>query len=109
MADLFDYATKVETFPLGIPIAVCDKFEELALIIAENGYKRYSSDAILHRIRWHMQIERGDRAFKANNNWTAPLARWFLAKHPELPKFFELRERTGAASEWIDAEEGDMS
>lgn len=89
--------------PADVPYDVAMLFEKLGLMISEAGYKRYSSDAILHRIRWHHRIERGDRAFKANDHWTAPLARWFLAKHPELPDFFELRERTGAASEWVDA------
>lgn len=76
-----------------IPAEVCLKFEELALGVAAQGWKRYSADAILHRIRWHHHVERGDRAFKANDHWTAPLARWFLTRHPEMPDFFELRER----------------
>lgn len=104
MTDLFEHAASVVTYPIGIPIEVCDKFEELALLLQkEHHYKRYSADALLHRIRWHFQIERGRRGFKCNNNWTATLARWFLSKHPELPKFFELREKTDAKSEWIDA------
>jgi hypothetical protein len=76
-----------------IPQDVCATFERLALQIAGQGWKHYSADAVLHRIRWHYQIERGDRAFKCNDHWTAPLARWFLRHHPELPDFFELRER----------------
>jgi hypothetical protein len=78
---------------VSIPQEVYDKFETLALDVKAAGYKHYSSDAILHRIRWHMHIERGNREFKANNNWTAHLARWFLARHPGEPKFFELRVR----------------
>lgn len=80
-------------YPDGVPVDVCELFEKLALDVHGKGYARYSSDAVLHRIRWHMQIERGNRAFKCNDHWTAPLARWFLARHPECPKFFELRER----------------
>jgi hypothetical protein len=95
--DLFSYAARKqpprEPYPVGVPVAVCDLFESLSLRVHENGHKRYSADAILHRIRWHYHIERGDTAFKANNNWTAPLARWFLANHPEAPGFFETRER----------------
>lgn len=88
------------TYPIGVPADVCDKFEELALDLARGNssvprppFKRYSSDAILHRIRWHFRIERGHRAFKCNDHWTAPLARWFLEQHPEFEGFFELRER----------------
>lgn len=94
--DLFAYAKErapVSDYPAGIPADVCDLFERLALEVNGRGYARYSSDAVLHRIRWHMQIERGNRAFKCNDHWTAPLARWFLARHPECRGFFELRER----------------
>ena len=82
-------------YPVGIPPEVCEHFERLALQVAAGGWRRYSADAILHRIRWTYKVERGNRAFKCNDHWTAPLARWFLARHPELPGFFELRERTG--------------
>ena len=89
--DLFD--SNRNSFPVGVPPEVCTLFEQLALKVAAHGWKHYSADALLHRIRWEMQIERGNRAFKCNNNWTAPLARWFLACHPEMAGFFELRER----------------
>lgn len=98
--------SNIVVYPIGIPIEVCDKFEELALQLKnEHHYKRYSADALLHRIRWHFQIERGRRGFKCNNNWTASLARWFLARHPELPKFFDLREQSHKASRYIDHDE----
>ncbi len=73
-----------------IPLDVLDEFEILAISVWRAGYTRYSSDAVLHRIRWHRHIERGDRDYKCNDHWTAPLARWFMAKHPDMP-LFELR------------------
>lgn len=79
--------------PSEVPEPICDLFEQLALQIARAGFKRYSADAILHRIRWHFQIDRGDRDFKCNDHWTAPLARWFVARHPEHRDLFELRCR----------------
>lgn len=85
-------------YPEDIPPEVCDLFERLALQVRSRGLERYSADALTHQIRWHFNIERGDREFKANNNWTSVLARWFLAKHPELPKFFETRERRKEAA-----------
>lgn len=94
---LFQHAARqphTVDYPDGVPADVCDLFEKLALQIHGTGRKRYSSDAILHRVRWHYEIERNDRGFKANNNWTARLARWFLGRHPERAGFFELRERT---------------
>lgn len=78
--------------PPDIPAEVCDLFEKFALQIIAAGHARYSSDAILHRIRWHEQIERRRSDFKCNNNWTAPLARWFIAKHPAHANFFATRK-----------------
>ena len=85
----------MQSCPADIPVEVCSLFETLAMKIAKAGHPRYSADAILHRIRWEYQIEKGDRDFKCNDHWTAPLARWFLARHPDLAanKFFALRER----------------
>jgi hypothetical protein len=79
--------------PAGVPADVATKFESFALEIADKGFKRYSADAIGHRIRWHEHVERGNRTFKINDHWIKPMAAWFLARHPELPGFFELRER----------------
>jgi hypothetical protein len=82
--------------PEGVPAEVCALFERLALDLIKRGFTRYSADAILHQIRWTTHMMRGDLTFKANDHWTAPLARWFLAKHPKHGKFFELRERAAA-------------
>ncbi len=76
-----------------VPTDVRFHFERLALEVAARGFTHYSSDAILHRIRWHMQIDRGIREFKCNDHWTAPLARWFIERHPDMSEFFELRVR----------------
>lgn len=89
--DLF--APRAPTRPDGVPADVCALFERLALEVRASGFDRYSARALLHRLRWHHHVERGDREFKINNKHSAPLARWFLAKHPEMPDFFELRER----------------
>ena len=84
------------TGPAGVPPEVCVLFDRLALDLIKRGFDRYSADAILHQIRWKMHMMRGDRTFKCNDHWTAPLARWFMAKHPKAGKFFELRERAAA-------------
>lgn len=72
---------------------MCRLFEKLALELRSRGFARYSADAILHRLRWEFQVERGNPAFKINNDHAAPLARWFMARNPSCGKFFELRER----------------
>lgn len=91
MSDLFGWLKDEEPYPVGIPADVCTLFEKLAIELRGSRWNRYSSDAILHRIRWHYHVERGDRTFKANNNWTAQLARWFMKRHPEMDGFFETR------------------
>ena len=88
---LFDAETIVRAMPDGVPIDVCILFEKLALEVHSIGFTHYSARALAHRIRWHYQIEKGEREFVFNNNWTAPLARWFLKRHPDLPKYFEIR------------------
>ena len=98
MDDLFDWAERqpprkeAKPCPVPIPIDVCSLFERLALRLLERGWSRYSSDAILHRIRWYFRVEKGMREFKCNNNWTASLARWAMGNHPELDGFFETRK-----------------
>ena len=101
MDDLFTYMKSAP--PEGIPSDVVALFDSLSLQVYQSGHERYSADAILHRIRWEMQIERGDRDFCVNNNWSSQLARWFLDQHPDLKqlKFFETRERRKDAMKTI--------
>lgn len=77
--------------PNGIPADVCAKFVSLAREVKERGFVRYSADAILHRIRWHYRIDRGERDFKCNDHWTSRLSRWAMDAHPDLDGLFETR------------------
>jgi hypothetical protein len=74
-----------------IPIEVRELFSKLTFDLIRGGWTHYSADAILHRIRWHYHVEKREREFKANNNWTATLARWWLKNNLQYPEFFELR------------------
>jgi hypothetical protein len=74
-----------------VPQDVRELFAQFANDLIRSGWKHYSADAILHRIRWHYHVEIGNREFKCNNDWTAYLARWWLKNNPEHPEFFELR------------------
>jgi hypothetical protein len=80
------------TLPEDIPVSVANLFEEISLMLYRQGHKRFSSDAVAHRMRWFHNVERNDSSFKINNNHTSVLARWFLANHPEMAGFFELRQ-----------------
>lgn len=59
--------------------------------IRARGFTRYSSDAILHRIRWWHHVDQGDREFKLNDHFTSRYARKLIAERPEFAGFFELR------------------
>lgn len=74
-----------------VPEDVTQLFEELTLQLIGRGFNHYSADAILHRIRWHHHVEQSDPTFKANNNWTATLAREFHERFPEHEGFFTTR------------------
>ena len=75
-----------------IPNEVYNLFAQITFKTIEAGFKNYSARAILHRMRWHMQIDQGDREYKCNNNWTPELARWFHETYPEYGKFFRTRK-----------------
>jgi hypothetical protein len=76
-----------------VPADIRNQFLDLARMLRARGFDRHSADAILHRIRWLGNVERGDREFKCNNNWTAILARWAMEFDPSLRGLFDLRER----------------
>jgi hypothetical protein len=81
-----------------VPEDVRALFDALTHKLIRDGWTHYSSDAILHRVRWHFQVERGMRDYKCNNNWTAVLSRWWLERNPQHAGFFELRERKSEAA-----------
>lgn len=103
-SDLFSYSphphyTQPAALPDDIPGDVAELFEKFALQLIATGRSHYSSDAILHRIRWYHHVERRDGDFKCNDHWTAALSRWFMAKHPQHLGFFETRIRKSERSE----------
>ena len=56
------------------------------------GFEHYSSDAILHRIRWETDAGvAGGEDIKINNNWTSFYARKFHRMHPQHRGFFRTR------------------
>ena len=63
------------------------------------GAKRISADLICHRIRWNQEVERGNRAFKLNNNFCSFYARAFKVVCPMLGDLFETRRQTSRKHE----------
>ena len=68
-------------------------FKQFARDIKRAGYEHYSADAILHRVRWHVDIEtRGGDGYSINNNYSSRYARKLMDECPEFAGFFRLRE-----------------
>lgn len=80
-----------ELFDLQNPI-VWVLFVKFTMELINRGWKRYSSDAICHRIRWHMDIETvSEDPFKLNDHFTAFYSRKFMNTYPQYTGFFEIR------------------
>lgn len=72
---------------------VYDAFESIAFELIQQGHKRYSSDAILHIVRFNLNKTKGPNdQYKINNNYSAYYSRLFTHYHPEHKDFFETRE-----------------
>jgi hypothetical protein len=71
---------------------VYELFKKFTFDAIHAGYGRYSSDAILHRIRWHTNVETNSAdGFKLNDHHTAYYARKFMLDFPEHCGFFRTR------------------
>ncbi|MCC6526005.1 MAG: hypothetical protein IT373_25385 [Polyangiaceae bacterium] len=71
---------------------IWEHFERFTLMAIRAGRTRYSSDAILHRIRWHLDVDtKSDDGFKVNDHWTRCYSRKWSETHPEYANFFERR------------------
>jgi hypothetical protein len=72
---------------------VWEAFEKYALEAA-TVREHYSAKSIIERVRWHCEITQRCE-FKCNNNFTAYLARLFVAKYPQHGELFTFREVNG--------------
>ena len=72
---------------------VFDLFVAFSRELLTAGHESYSADAILHRIRWHFDVnEKRDSGFKINNNFSSRYARKLAAINPiEFGSFFRFR------------------
>jgi hypothetical protein len=84
------YRRKFERFHTANP-RVWDLFKLFTLQLIHRGFKHYSADAIVHRIRWHSAIEATCDVAKINNCHTAHYARLFHREFPAHDGFFRNR------------------
>lgn len=65
----------------------------LARDVKRRGIKRYSIKSVYERARWHYLIDKDNRDFTLNNDFTAMYARLIMSQEPDLKNFFETRKR----------------
>lgn len=68
-------------------------FERYTLEAIEAG-RKVGAKAVMERVRWESEIERG-KDFKVSNNWTAYYARIFAIKHPAYRRYFDFKQVRG--------------
>lgn len=67
-------------------------FQTFTFQMIGRGFSQYSSDAVLHRVRWETATPLKEQAaFRINNNWSPFYARKFAADWPKHANFFEQR------------------
>lgn len=71
-------------------------FKRLSLELWGLGIRRYGVGAIFERMRWHEVVERGNRDYKLNNDWRAPMVRALILDEPRFAGFFETRKSKAA-------------
>lgn len=61
--------------------------------LIRSGKQRYSSDSVLHRIRWEYAVNPGREfdGFKINNDFSSRYARKYAGDWPDRIEFFETR------------------
>jgi hypothetical protein len=61
--------------------------------------QRFGMKALVETVRWHHAIERDqDEEWKLNNNFTAYIARWLIARHPDIANYIETRHAGSKAA-----------
>jgi hypothetical protein len=71
-------------------------FDKFARQILAAGFRRYSADAVIHRIRWHTNIVARTPELRFTNNHAAYYARLWMHNNPSHAGLFELRAVTEA-------------
>jgi hypothetical protein len=67
-------------------------FQRFTLELIERSFAHYSSDAVLHRVRWETAVSAADNSgFKVNNDLTPLYARTFHETYPAHDGFFRTR------------------
>lgn len=79
---------------------VYDLFKVFAAELRQSGRDNYGAQAIMERIRWHMQVERRDADFKINNNHISCYTRLIMIEDKGYIGFFRRRHTPGTISDY---------
>ena len=74
-------------------------FKRFAYDAIRRHHQHFSSDMVLHRVRWETGVVTTGNLYKINNNYSAFYARLFMLQHPAHQGFF--RCRVSAADGWM--------
>lgn len=73
---------------------VWDMFVHYTQLMINRGYKNYSAQSVVERIRWEKDVGGdGEIAFKINNNFVAFYSRRYMKVYPQHEGFFRLRRQ----------------
>ena len=72
---------------------VYELFKRFTFEVIKKGVRKWSADAVMHRVRWEASLITDDPKFKINNNYITFYARLFMAEYPQHQGFFEIRRR----------------
>lgn len=85
---------------------VWDLFVQFAFEMIDRGYKTYSTNSVIERIRWEKDAGGdGTSAFKINNNYAPFYSRRFMQMYPEHEGFFRTRRQTSQDGDATDLPE----
>lgn len=74
-------------------------FERFCLELIADDVRRYSADAVMHRVRWETKAG-AKGGYRINNNFVAYYARLFRQTHPKHRHLFAVRrQRARTAAE----------
>jgi hypothetical protein len=72
---------------------VFELFVKYAKKVKASGYKHYGMHTIMHRVRWHINIDTEDPdGYKMDNNYSSRYARLLAKEYPEFEGFFHTRK-----------------
>ena len=71
-------------------------FEQFTFDRIDKGFRHYSADAIMHRVRWETEAGGipGQEPFKINNNYVSCYARRFMMRNQLYKGFFRTRTQS---------------